>query len=413
MTLPTSKIIEILQAYGEDCLAGFDIPEKVEQEFPEIGDLKEGETAYTTSLTKIFHDADGAKEDGILDHENPRLRGWMHKIEEILEDEAGRYSGRHMLESSGKERKSPDPHCAWYCPIHFFRHGWGIYIREQCILDLALDIALYVNWRRVNAPRAAIYLQLLRSAFYILFLHEQFHHKVESLGFRLLIATGSDRYRVYKANVYRASYLTKDCLEESIANAESYRRLRETRYANRVDGEIRDGLRRYLKGSMRGQPPGYKQGLNYLTDKDYRDGLHKLQSQILDGALSPTTPPQHWVLAPNMITALAGIDEEIYVVLPQGTSPIFPPASIDPGPTTSTRRLAVALSKHYGYHHVSGGKGSHVKLIKPGSQTIILPGNRAVLSPGVVKEALSAIGGYPLSKLPDVLEGKLPANSWA
>jgi hypothetical protein len=51
MTLPTSKIIEILQAYGVDGLAGFDIPEKVEQEFPEVGDLKEGETAYTTSLT--------------------------------------------------------------------------------------------------------------------------------------------------------------------------------------------------------------------------------------------------------------------------------------------------------------------------------------------------------------------------
>jgi hypothetical protein len=35
----------------------------------------------------------------------------------------------------------PEPHCAWYCPIHFFGHGWGIYIRESCILSTAMDIA--------------------------------------------------------------------------------------------------------------------------------------------------------------------------------------------------------------------------------------------------------------------------------
>jgi hypothetical protein len=39
--------------------------------------------------------------------------------------------------------------------------------------------------------------------------------------------------------------------------------------------------------------------------------------------------------------------------------------------------------------------------------TIILSGNRPVLSPGVVKHALEAFGGYPVSRLPDLLDGKL------
>ncbi len=69
-----------------------------------------------------------------------------------------------------------------------------------------------------------------------------------------------------------------------------------------------------------------------------------------------------------------------------------------------------ALRKHHGYEAVPGGKGSHVKLKKSGSPTIILPGNRPALSPGVVKHALSAIGGFPLKRLPDLLAGRLAAN---
>jgi predicted RNA binding protein YcfA (HicA-like mRNA interferase family) len=111
-----------------------------------------------------------------------------------------------------------------------------------------------------------------------------------------------------------------------------------------------------------------------------------------------------------MITALADITDEIYVVLPLGALPIFRPTSIDPGATVSTGALVGALTRHYGYEHVPGGKGSHVKLKKPGAQTIIIPGNRPVLSPGVVKHALEAIGGYPISKLPDLLQGRLRAN---
>jgi hypothetical protein len=40
---------------------------------------------------------------------------------------------------------------------------------------------------------------------------------------------------------------------------------------------------------------------------------------------------------------------------------------------------------------------------------ILTSGNRPVLSPGVVKQALRAIGGYPLSPLPDLLDGRLAA----
>ena len=44
MTVQTSEIIDILQTYGiaiEEGLSGFDQPNKVEQEFPEVGELRQ------------------------------------------------------------------------------------------------------------------------------------------------------------------------------------------------------------------------------------------------------------------------------------------------------------------------------------------------------------------------------------
>lgn len=113
------------------------------------------------------------------------------------------------------------------------------------------DIARAVSWLGVPSPlasRSAIARQLLRSAFYVFYLHEQFHHKVESLGFRLLITTGADRYRPYKTNVYRRTYLTVDCLEESLANAESYLRLSEERYKQRHTTDMAKQLSRDGRG---------------------------------------------------------------------------------------------------------------------------------------------------------------------
>jgi predicted RNA binding protein YcfA (HicA-like mRNA interferase family) len=332
-------------------------------------------------------------------------------VRPIVESPEGATVHRVVRRLEGGRKDPPEPHCAWYSPIHFFGHGWGIYIREGCVLSIAADIAAVVDWPQPHLSSAVIARQLLRSAFYACFLHEQFHHKVESLGLRLLVATDSDRYRPYKAKVYRPTFLTSDCVEESLANAESLRRLDERRYVQRIDPAIRAGLRKFVRAAIVAQPPGYAEGLNFVRDEDYRAGLYKLQSQILNASLTPRTPGASWAIAPNMITALADISEGIYVVLPKGAHPIFRPTWVDPGTTVSTRVLVGALTKHYGYQQVQGGKGSHVKLKKPGAPTIILAGNRPVLSPGLVKHALDAIGGYPISKLPELLAGKLPAHT--
>ena len=400
MALQTDAIIDVLRERGIN-------PEESEPvELPDIGEAEEGEAIYATSIDEVFGGEDiFHPEDGRLWEEDGRLWEWWREIEEIITGSA--QSGIHDLRSIRGD--PPEPHCAWYCPIHFFGHAWGIYIRESCILSSAKDIARAVHWRAPpSSTPSAIARQLLRGAFYVFYLHEQFHHKVESLGFRLLISSGADRYRPYKRNVYRRSYNSVDCLEESLANAESYLRLSEGRYKKRLSKAMLDGLRSYLKTSFSLQPPAYAAAKHYLQKRRYRDGVYAIESQMLDGTLSPTTPAAHWAIAPDMITALMNISDDIYVVLPRGAHPIFKPTSIDPGATVSSNALVSALTKHHGYHLTTGGKGSHVKLTKPGAPPIIVPGNRPVVSPGVVKKALQAIGGYPISRLPDLVDGRLP-----
>ncbi len=408
MTLSTSAILNVLRNYDvipEVPVAHSDQVPIEQPSFSDVGEVREGEAIYATSISEILNDAPEQGQYPDLDDE--RLGNWKGEIEGIIRDSR---SGRPRHEIYGSKNctvDSPEPHCAWYCPIHFFGHAWGIYIRENCILTSATDIARLVDWPNVTLSNMEAIRHLLRSAFYVFYLHEQFHHKIESLGFRLLVATGTDRYRPYKANVYRPLYLTNDCLEESLANAESYRRLIEPRYTRRLDKRIIEAQRAFLQISIPMQPPGYAQGTLYIDNGMYRDALYKIQSQMLEGAQVPVTPLVNWSVAPNMITSLANIADDIYIVLPRGAKPLFRPTTIDPRVTVSTNDLIAALTKYYGYKTESGGKGSHVKLKKPDCPTIILPGNRPVLSPGVIKHALEALGERSLAKLPDLIEGRL------
>ena len=383
-------VLEVLRAYNIEPDADPTSPMR------EIGKTSPNETIYATSLDAVDKDTLDADESG----PDPRMEEWWGMLTQILERSRTVFPWTEFGEA-------PEPACAWYCPIHYFGYGWGIYIREQCILSLALDIAKHLDLAALEALKlssAQIQKHLLRAAFYMLFLHEQFHHKAESLGFRLLVATGTDRYRRYKTEVYRATYLTPDCLEESLANAESYLRIKEDRYKLKLSVPFTRAYQKAAVASFELQPAGYREAKNFLTDAKFKAGQDKFQSAMLDGQYPPTTPTRRWAVAPQMIRSLMNIKADIYVVVPIGVKPLFTTTLIDPGVTISTARATKALVNKYGYSIVSGGgNGSHVKLEKPGVKPITLKGNQSALSPGLLKHVLSHLGDYPLSQAREVL----------
>jgi len=90
--------------------------------------------------------------------------------------------------------------CAWYQPIHFFAYDWGIYIREDCLIKLAKSISSYVDPGALRFLGTQLFSKsVLRAAFQAFYLHEHFHHKVESFGIRLHISQGlKSKYLPYK-----------------------------------------------------------------------------------------------------------------------------------------------------------------------------------------------------------------------
>ena len=126
-------------------------------DLPGIGEVEEGETVYSTSIPEVFGETDDEGPGSALSPDDVRVSEWRREIERIIE------GGEHAPRSQPKPRdQPPEPHCAWYCPIHFFGHAWGIYIRESCILSCAIEIARFVDWRVV--PGASRGVNLLENS---------------------------------------------------------------------------------------------------------------------------------------------------------------------------------------------------------------------------------------------------------
>ena len=305
------------------------------------------------------------------------------------------------------DKHPPEPFCAWYCPVHYFGPDWGIYIREDCTIRQAYEIARHLHiGRRARGSRWKLAENLIRASFYAFYLHEQFHHKVESFAFRLLVSTQADCYRPYQSSVYVPNFRTLHCIEESLANADSVRRLNEPRYKERLSPAVREALKSYLRQSIPKQPFSYGLGLDFVPERQHEAGIRELQSQVLTATCPAKFPSQQWLVAKHMIRSAMDIDRRIYAIVPRGYSPVLPWRHIQPAPTTSSRELIQASRKHYGFEEVTGGKGSHVKMKHPDGRTLIIPGDRKNLRPGTLSNTLDTLGGYSLRQLPEVLSGR-------
>jgi predicted RNA binding protein YcfA (HicA-like mRNA interferase family) len=293
---------------------------------------------------------------------------------------------------------------AWYQPIHFFGPDWGIYIKEAAIRQTAVNIARFHprNFPGCHAPR--LLRALIRSAAYVYFLHEQFHHKIESLGFRLEVIAQRPIYVPYTHGVYRRLVGSDDLLEEALANADCVRRLEEPRYAAWIPASVQEATRRYLLARFPLDPPGYRVASRFTTSSAFDSGRQKLQSQVLEGSVTGKHNAADWQCAPQMTRSFFSVESDMWTVVPPGATSILPTRASLPVRTTSTARL-IQLLVSKGYQVVNGGKGSHVKLKNGGNMTVILPGGRDNLSPGVVRAALRALGGYSLQDLDRLLAG--------
>jgi predicted RNA binding protein YcfA (HicA-like mRNA interferase family) len=298
--------------------------------------------------------------------------------------------------------------CAWYQPVHFHGHDWGIFIREQCLFNISLQIAAFLDPSAVRGvPVNLLAKALLRAATCTLFLHEHFHHKVECLGIRLYVVEKKSRYVDYFRQIYRNKQDPDKILEEALANADSYNRISDPPYSLWLPPCFRDAVRTWMLWNFKLSPPGYDQAGRFINTA-FNRGENRLHGYMHECTFTLSQPPSEWDFAPRLTQSFFNFDHHIWSVV-RGKSGILPKAKTAPIRTCSSSEM-VRLLEQVGYRVVTGGKGSHIKLEKPGAPMVVVPGNRRELSPGVAKNIVPVLGGRSLGHLQLYLQGTIPVG---
>jgi predicted RNA binding protein YcfA (HicA-like mRNA interferase family) len=342
------------------------------------GDL-DGHDTYDINWDEVLQDRVDSTNQSQNDAVNDR---WVQATEEIIK-------------RSGGSQSPPPPisvdALAWYAPIHRFGLSWGIYIYESSIIDIAGQIGTYLKPGVILRP--GITQQLSRMALSILYLHEAFHHKIESFATRLEVVKRQKVFLPYQQNVYQKLLGTDELMEEALACTEMYMRLKEKTYRSGISDSVYDATIAMLDAWIPTLPPGYRMAETILNGlSPFEENRNALLCDVNEGVINSTQNYHEWSIAPQMTRGLFSWREIAHVLIPRGTKSLIPWFSGEVSPlSVSTRDLEKFIRK-LGYSEIAGGKGSHRKFVHNSRPTIILPNARESLSPGVLRSVARTLG---------------------
>jgi hypothetical protein len=281
--------------------------------------------------------------------------------------------------------RSPDA-MAWYLPFHYFGPDWGIYIKEASVLEIAGSIKSRLGGPLPTSDEA---MQLTRASLSVLYLHEAFHHKVESFATRLEISRLDRVYLPYDDSVYQQLLGTDELLEEAFACKEMLTRFsNEKSFHGNIDSKIKRTTLALLRDWIPTLPAGYRRGIELLN----QESCGELLSQIAEASPMPTQPGSDWDIANQMIRGLFHKNAVAHLIVPLEEDPIIPWFSANRFLSLSTRRVERHITQVFGYRDTGKGKGSHRHFHCKGREPITLPNNRESLSPGVQRQVAHSLG---------------------
>jgi predicted RNA binding protein YcfA (HicA-like mRNA interferase family) len=279
---------------------------------------------------------------------------------------------------------------AWYQPIYFFGSQWGIYIRESGLVECARRIGQFLPPDLPGAARPDLLAKaLVRAAFAALFLHEQYHHKTESLGIRLHVVERHAVYPVYHSSVYRATKGTDDQLEEGLANADSWFRITDPTYARWAGRTIASTARDYLEESFWTAPPGYRNARHLLFSADFEAEQHRLFAEVQEGPTPTRTTPSEFGIATHLNHSLFNVTQRIWTLVPRGAHSILPTQPLIA--PLETRTLERYIEREGWRKAPQRGDGSHSMFGDSSGRMITLPKSKDVSLP-VLKTTAATLG---------------------
>ncbi|HIG04712.1 MAG TPA: type II toxin-antitoxin system HicA family toxin [Planctomycetes bacterium] len=305
--------------------------------------------------------------------------------------------------------------CAWYQPIHYYGHSWGIYMRQDCIIRQTWQLLRRVHhdFFKEGPPWEQLGRLLIASAT-LYFLHEHYHHKVECFGFRMHVALHKSVYLPYKEHIYRKYFGSDLCLEEALANADSFRRLRDQPYKDTLGSHLRTACENYLHAQFRCASPGYRRAQDFLKrhpsgkieflEADFLAKENELQATMQECLVTPTGVCDDWGIASHMMRSKFTHASNIKFIVPPGRRPIYR-SGLSLAFSCSTIQMKKLYTRQGYVEDSAGGKGSHTKYRK-GDHVQIIPEHKT-LPKGLAKKLLKALdAGYKLEDLPRLVRGK-------
>ena len=199
----------------------------------------------------------------------PGLPVWVRQ--RTVEQEVPRANHPWKIEgSAGAQQPPPDLHAlgpdalAFYAPFHFYRQGWGIFIRLSGVLHLA-----EVLKGDILRPGDECCLDLAES---LLIEHELLHAAAEIACTRAELTARQPLYASYFSKAPAAH------LEEALANAQA---VRVFQYADPLRARTR------IEQWMSQQGPGYRDYASRLPPREFSKGLHEAACFMTDSLELP------------------------------------------------------------------------------------------------------------------------------
>jgi hypothetical protein len=143
---------------------------------------------------------------------------------------------------------------AFYLPFHGFHKLWGIYLFPDGIQRLRRELLPFFAHYRIS-PREQVAI-----AKRILYHHEFYHHAVESFATRLEAMLNRPCYLRGITPLYRRTFGTPDCLEETCAN--SYAREKTVGLGISSSSVGKPAFRSAIDQWFSLMPPGYCEAAN-------------------------------------------------------------------------------------------------------------------------------------------------------
>lgn len=333
----------------------------------------------------------------------PPYRGDAEKLANAPADPWSRARDR-VLGAADRGFQAPPPVLdllAWYLPMHYFGADSAIYIRESAILDIAGQILSFVD--QAHRAEESVVHGSIRSALSVLYLHEAFHHKVESFAIRVEAVERRRRYLPYMEGFFIPSRdrQSDDLLEEALACAEMRLRLGEPRYRRGVPPMVCKATVAMLAAWLPHLGPSYRRGPEFFDPSSEATWMAygNLRSQVQEATGQPRRDLTEWDLMPQSLRGMFDCRKITHVLVPVGEEPVIPWFTTGFRGTIATMELVRALERD-GYRvQPRRGKGSHITLTAPGRLMMTIPANRRELSHVVLRSVAEGLN-IPYRDLP-------------